>query len=316
MELHYNKEGFFKIMQLTDLHLGEVPSNQEDKKTYAGIKKTIETNTPDLILFTGDIVYSSKEQSAAKTKESLQQFIEFINSFEVPYAYTFGNHDAEVNVTREELHEVFAEHAKYAVNKKHSFFVGNRENYVIELLSSETNEVKQIFYVIDSGDYSHTKHSYYAWVLPEQISWFKEIGKNYKRNDGQKNNLIFQHIPLPEYWLASQNMNDGVFNEAMTTGSLSSSTETDPAQFSFENAVFSPEVNSGFFLEILLNEEVWGMFVGHDHDNSFDGIYKDIHLVYGQSSGYNTYGTEPKGARIIELSEKEQSVKTFPVFYE
>lgn len=313
MEIHYNNEGTFKILQLTDLHLGAVPSNESDQKTYEGIEKVIKKETPDLLIFTGDILYSLEEHQASNPKESLKHFITFINQFEIPYAYTFGNHDAEEKVTRSELHAVFDKYAKFLINKKHIYTVKDRENYVIELHGSKTKEVKQVFYVIDSGDYSQTDYSYYAWVLFEQISWLKEKTAFYKRKDGVKNDLIFQHIPIPEYWLASQNILDGKFNEAKTTGSFS---EINSEALDFQHAVFSPEINSGLFLEILLSNQIWGMFVGHDHDNSFDGIYKGIHLVYGQSSGYNTYGNEPKGARVIELKEFEQTVETYSVYYE
>lgn len=316
MDVRYNKNGQFKMIQFTDLHLGEYPINEKDKKTYIGMKKIINETIPDLLVFTGDIIYSMKEHQAPNPKESFQYFIQFINQFEIPYAVTFGNHDAEENITREELREIFEQQAKFSVSKKQNVIIENRENYVIELLGSQSDEAQQVFYVIDSGDYSKTAHSYYAWVLPDQVTWFRETAAMYKRKDYMKNDLVFQHIPLPEYWLASQNIVDGHFNEALNVNWSNTSSETDLSKFPFEHAVFSPEVNSGLFLEMLLNEEVWGMFVGHDHDNTFDGIYKDIHLVYGQSSGYNSYGSEPKGARVIELMEKEQTVKTYPVFYE
>lgn len=313
MKLRYTNEGAFKILQLTDLHLGAVPSNEWDQKTYAGMKKVIKETTPDLLVFTGDILYSLAKHRASNPKESLKHFIAFINQFKIPYAYTFGNHDAEEKVTRSELHAVFDKHAKYLVNKQHVYTVKDRENYVIELNGSKVDEVKQAFYVMDSGDYSHTDHSYYAWVLPEQIAWFKKKAVLYNQAAEGRHDLIFQHIPIPEYWLASQNIVAGVFNEVMTTGAFSG---INPEAFSFQQAVFSPEVNSGLFLEMLLSNQIWGMFVGHDHDNSFDGVYKGIHLVYGQSSGYNTYGNEPKGARVIELKEFEQTVETYSVYYE
>lgn len=318
MELYYNNHGKFRIIQLTDLHLGGYPSNEKDKQTYEDIKKIIKKQKPDLIIFTGDVIYSKDDHGTKNPKESFKQFITFINNLEVPSAVTFGNHDSEENITRQELRDIYQEYAIHQAKKKHVFLVENRENYILELIDSKTDQVKQILYIIDSGDYSNTDYSYYAWVLSEQIEWFKKMSEKYKKNDRVKRNLIFQHIPIPEYWLASQNILAGNFNEdvAMNLEWTEKTSNQKVEALPFKNGVFSPEINSGFFLQMLLNEEVWGMFVGHDHDNSFDGVYKGIHLVYGQSSGYNSYGSEPKGARMIELNNKDQTIKTYPVFYE
>lgn len=318
MELFYNKHGKFKIMQFTDLHLGKYPMQAKDQQTYENMKKTIQKYNPDLLIFTGDIIYSMDSHGAPNPKESFMNFITFINQFDIPSAVTFGNHDTEQKVDREELRTIYQKYAKYQAKKKHISLIENRENYILELMCTENNQVEQIFYIIDSGDYSNTDDSYYAWVLSEQIEWFKKTAEIYKRNDQVKRNLIFQHIPIPEYWLASQNILAGNFNESMAMNLewTEKGSEEKIESLPFKNGVFSPEINSGFFLQMLLNQEVWGMFVGHDHDNSFDGIYKGIHLVYGQSSGYNSYGSESKGARMIELDNKNQTIETYAVFYE
>lgn len=316
MELRYNAAGKFRIIQFTDLHLGSFPFNENDRKTLAGIEKGVEAYCPDLIVFTGDIIYSMNEHGATNPKESFTAFIAFANTLNTPYSVTFGNHDTEERVTRSELRSIYDEQGKHAVTKKHAVIIADRENYVIELLGSNNAEVKNIFYIIDSGDYSHTEHSYYAWVLPEQITWFNATAGKYKRSEAHKKNLIFQHIPIPEYWLASQNIIHGNFNEDIAMN-LNWSTKTNGPSFNlpFENGVFSPEINSGFFSNMVMDGEIWGMFVGHDHDNSFNGFYKGTHLVYGQSTGYNTYGSEPKGARIIDLFEENLNVDTYPIYF-
>lgn len=318
MELFYNKHGKFKIMQFTDLHLGKYPTQAKDQQTYENMKKTIQKYNPDLLIFTGDTIYSMDSHGAPNPKESFMNFITFINQFDIPSAVTFGNHDTEQKVDREELRTIYQKYAKHQAKKKHISLIENRENYILELMCTENSRVEQIFYIIDSGDYSNTDDSYYAWVLSEQIEWFKKTAEIYKRNDQVKRNLIFQHIPIPEYWLASQNILAGNFNESMAMNLewTEKGSEEKIESLPFKNGVFSPEINSGFFLQMLLNQEVWGMFVGHDHDNSFDGIYKGIHLVYGQSSGYNSYGSESKGARMIELDNKNQTIETYVVFYE
>lgn len=317
MVLRYNPTGKFRIMQFTDLHLGAFPFNENDKKTLLGIEKEVKTYHPDLLVFSGDIIYSMIEHGATNPEKSFSEFITFTDSLNIPYTVTFGNHDAEEQITRSELRDIFEKQAKNAVIKNHSAIIADRENFTIELLGSNSDEVKNVFYILDSGDYSNTEHSYYAWVLPEQISWFKATASYYKRPEPEKKDLIFQHIPIPEYWLASQSIIDGNFHESidMILNGINSMNEFGTSKISFDNGVYSPEINSGFFSELVMNGHIWGMFVGHDHDNSFNGLYKGIHLVYGQSTGYNTYGTEPKGTRVIDLFEEKAPIETFSTYF-
>ena len=47
-----------------------------------------------------------------------------------------------------------------------------------------------------------------------------------------------------------------------------------------------------------------GVFVGHDHNNSFVADYKGIKLCYTQGAGFNVYGPGyDRGVRIIDLDE-------------
>lgn len=318
MTLRYSEAGVFRIMQVTDLHLGSFPANENDQKTFADLRKMVLSQKPDLIIFTGDIIYSLEEHGVTEPEAVFTQFVDFINELKVSSAITFGNHDAEGGrTTRKILRQIYEDKALYKAEKSKSNLTDDRESYVLELKSSRTDEVKNAIFVLDSGAYSNTEYSYYAWLLPEQVSWYRKTAASYLQDDGIKRQLIFQHIPIPEYWLAAKAIKSGAFNESleMNKSWADINLEEDSQSFFGKNYVGSPEVNTGMFFEMLRNDETWGMFAGHDHDNSFVGLHKGIHLVYGQSSGYNTYGSEPKGVRMIELNEAEQLIKTYSVIY-
>lgn len=312
MEVRYKEDGSFRIIQYTDVHLGTYPFSQVDQKTLAGIKDSVINQNPDLIVFTGDIIYSLEDHGATNPQDSFKHFLNFLDDLEVPTAITLGNHDAEDKVTRTELVAMVEKNLTYQAKESNIFTVDERKNYTVQVLSSDGTQVKNLVYIMDSGDYSGTDHSYYAWILQDQIDWFKEVSQNYKREDGNKTDLIFLHIPLMEYWLAALDIQAGNFNEDMEMN-LSWLGQDQVKDFPFKNGVCSPELNSGFFMEIAKSDQVWGVFAGHDHDNNFDGLHKGVHLVYGQSTGYNSYGSEPKGARIIDLDEKTQEIKTYTI---
>ena len=54
-----------------------------------------------------------------------------------------------------------------------------------------------------------------------------------------------------------------------------------------------------------------GVFVGHDHDNNYVGLHKNIALGFGQVTGADAYGELERGGRVIELYEnKPNTFKT------
>ena len=66
-------------------------------------------------------------------------------------------------------------------------------------------------------------------------------------------------------------------------------------------------MNSGLFTAALERGDVRGMFVGHDHINSYVGNYHGIYLGYAANVGYQTYGLgggnndRLRGVRMFEL---------------
>lgn len=269
----------FKILQFTDTHFGVLPECQEDLKTYNLIDRTIRLVDPDLIVHTGDIIRS---EGIENPNEIFEKVMGFFDGYKIPLAITFGNHDSEDNTTRSELREIFDRTVEKKVQKKNSFIVGDRESYTVEIKSGE--DLVSVLYIIDSGDYDLNKYGTYAYLYPSQVDRFRKTSEGYKKGDGVKRSIVFQHIPLPEYRLAPYKIISGKCQET--------------------NAVVSsPNINTGLFANMLLNGETWGISVGHDHENNFHSLFQGLHLVYGNSSGYNAYGKLEKGATVFEITK-------------
>ena len=56
IHLRMNSDNHFKVMQLTDLHFGEVGQGHLDSETLTMIKSLILKEQPDFIAITGDVV--------------------------------------------------------------------------------------------------------------------------------------------------------------------------------------------------------------------------------------------------------------------
>lgn len=314
--LQFGTDKPFKIMQVTDTHLGSYPFSENDQLTLNHLRQAIIHLQPDLIVFTGDLIYSLKEHHAQNPLLSFERFIDYANQLNIPYVITFGNHDAEPGsgISRQQLWQLYLDKSSHQPQRLEEVWIGNRLSFVLPIYSATCGEIKTVCFIMDSGDYSGTDASYYAWIEPEQIAWFRRVLKIYKKPDGDSQYLMFQHIPLPEYWQAALSIQSGEWQEDV--GINLPGLSIDIADFPFPHFVASPEINTGLFYEMVRSKAIWGMFVGHDHDNNFRGLFKGIHLAYGQSSGYNTYGILPKGVRMIELTENLHPPRTYTVTYE
>ena len=280
------KNNTFKIVQFTDTHFGNLPHHEDDIRTFKLIDEILSKEKPDLIVHTGDIMWSDGVKDSDKV---FQIVMEYFDKYNIPLAITFGNHDSEEGINRSELREIYDRTISNKPEKKDSFIIDDKENYVISL--NENGNDLAYLYFIDSGADDWLRLGTYEWVLPEQVEWFRKTSDKYKKNDGVKRNIIFQHIPIPEYWQSKENILSGVQEET-------------------NEEISAPKINTGLFANMVLNGETWGMIVGHDHDNNFDSKLFDVHLAYANSSGYQAYGDLKKGATVIEITKNPFEIKT------
>ena len=96
LEIPENRD--YKILQLTDLHLGfGLFSHKKDKMALDAVTKIINRTSPDLIVFTGDIIFPFLPKAGTmNNKKQAERFIRFIDRFKIPYTLVFGNHDCEM----------------------------------------------------------------------------------------------------------------------------------------------------------------------------------------------------------------------------
>ncbi|OPA73298.1 hypothetical protein BVG16_29275 [Paenibacillus selenitireducens] len=85
--LQYRTNGIFKIVQLTDLHVGG-GDEAKDKRTLALTKRVIELEEPDLVIYSGDMLYGSEVKEPLATLRTIAAIPE---EMKVPFAIIFGN---------------------------------------------------------------------------------------------------------------------------------------------------------------------------------------------------------------------------------
>ena len=277
-ELRFNKDGKFKIVQFTDVHFKY--KNPASDIALERINQVLDEEQPDFVIFTGDVVYS------APADKGMLQVLEQVSKRKLPFVVTFGNHDNEQGMTREQLYDIIRQVPGNLMPDRGSVL---SPDYVLTVkASSDAKKDAAVLYCMDSHSYSPLKDvKGYAWLTFDQVNWYRQQSAAYTAQNGGKPlpALAFFHIPVPEYNEAASDEN------AILRGTR------------MEEAC-APKLNTGMFAAMKESGDVMGIFVGHDHDNDYAVMWKGILLAYGRFTGGNTeYNHLPNGARIIVLDE-------------
>ena len=185
------------------------------------------------------------------------------------------------------------------------------------------SELNLIFnlYLFDSG--TDAKGGGYEAFDKNIIEWYKKTRDELKEKNGNfVPSIVFQHIPLPEYYnvLKQVKKNEKGAIQAFRThkNEFYKLGDTCRKGDMLEEPPSIPDINNGEFDAISEKGDVLAVFVGHDHKNSFVGRYKNVDLGFTQSSGFNVYGNRTKrGVRCFVLDEsKPNSYETYTRTYE
>ena len=278
------KKGLFKIVQITDLHykLGVKASEQG----LACVREMVETEKPDLVVVTGDIIYSAPADS------TLSVVLKTFAQLGVPFCMTFGNHDYDFKTPAVALYNQMQK----TPNCVMPVLQGKNTDYSLPILSSNGKRTAAVLYCIDT----HNKPAIggiggYQWISHNQITWYRQRSMVYKQKNGGKPvpSLAFLHIPLPEFNYATANTQCPMYGSRL-------------------ERAYSPSINSGMFASIKEMGDIMGVFCGHDHDNDYAVSYFNVLLAHGRFSGGNTeYNHLKRGARVIVLKEGKREFDTW-----
>ncbi len=287
-ELRFDNDGKFKIVQFTDLHIKW--NDARSDTAFTCMRNTIEAEHPDLIVVTGDIIYSTP------ALENFTRVMEFLAQFDTPFAITFGNHDREFGASNAELLKIAMQTPNCVASDTEG--LSGDGNYVLEVRGNNGNEVKSVLYFLDSHQLSQLADKGvdgYAYVCRDQIEWYAQTSSKYASLNGgtPMPSLAFFHIPLPEY------------NQA-------ASCETATLRGIRREKACAPQLNTGLFAAMKEQGDIMGIFVGHDHDNDYAVNWHGILLAYGRFTGGPTeYNHLPNGARVITLTEGSRTIDSY-----
>lgn len=285
--LKFNKDKKFKIVQFTDLHVKYQDSRSDI--AFKRMNEVLDAEKPDLVIFTGDIIYSSPAEA------NIRNVLKVVSDRKIPFAVTFGNHDHEQGMSNDSLFKI-VQTIPYNITVDENPELSGVGNCALAVKSSDGSKDAAVLYCIDSHYYSTIPGvEGYDYIKSDQIEWYRQRSAGFTRENGGKPMpaLAFFHIPLPEYNQAAAYENAPIYGIR-------------------REKACSPELNSGIFTAMKEQGDVMGTFVGHDHDNDYATYWKGIMLAYGRFTGGPTeYIHIPNGARVIEMTEGARTFRTW-----
>ncbi len=304
--LRFNSDHKFKIMQIADTQ--EIPAVSPD--TLSLINNALDREKPDLVIFTGDQIkgYSKKfKKDPTIIEGTIDTLVEPIAKRNIPFMVTYGNHDAQCGVDNRGQYKFYAKYDNFiSGDLRNADDVGTAD---IQIYSSTEDKPVFELYIIDSHGKAKDGAGY-APVDKKQIEWYVSRREQLKAENGDYlPSLVFQHIPVPEFFDVIKKVPKGAKGAVPAYGAheneffvLNDETIAEGG-FMLESPA-SPDVNTGEFEAMSEKGDVLGIYVGHDHNNSFVVKYKGVDLGYTQGAGFNVYGPgENRGVRIFELDE-------------
>ncbi len=336
------------VLQLSDTQIidaSQCRDGRESSMSYYGpdkiearmtgfIRETVTAVNPDLILITGDLVYGEFDDKGT----SLLTLIDIMDSFQIPWAPVFGNHDNESKKGADWQSEQF-ENAKYCLFKQRTL-TGNG-NYTVGI--SQGGKLTRVFFMMDSNGGGHVSAESLAnghtTSSPgfglDQVDWFVTIGQVLNEWSPETKISFAFHIQIAMFETAYEKY--GFTNSNTADNPINIETHENRAETDF-GYIGSDLKGAWDQNNIIYNKMksigVDSIFVGHEHLNSASVVYDGVRFQFGQKISmydrcnwlkddgtivgvYNEVqnATPIMGGSVIVLSKEDGSIKDGYIYY-
>ncbi len=277
-----------------DEYLKWLPETKEEN-LYRYIRELIARTSPDLIIITGDITYGEFDDSG----KSLEEFVAFMDSFEIPWAPVYGNHDNETYIGIEKQNAMY-ENSKFGLFKKGEVF-GNG-NYSIGL--SFDGVLSRVICMMDSNGCGklHIPQGF----REDQLEWLKQTA-----NRCAVPLFCCFHIPTEDFsnaYISAGYQNAADTNDAWLSYELSRDKIARKGDFGKKDECFRGYADS--IMPTLKESRVDGVFAGHYHKINLSVVHEGIRFTMGLKTGlYDYHDREAMGGTLISVSRDGFAVK-------
>ncbi len=280
---------------------------------FSYMRKGVETVQPDLILTNGDNIYGEFDDDGSV----LTAWIAEMESYKIPWAPVFGNHDNESAKGAiwqcEQLEN--AEHCLF----KRGTTDGNG-NYTVGL--ERRGRLERVIYCMDSngcgGAFNPTQNGVLTsrQFTQNQLQWLdltaEKIEEEYEET---VNSSLLYHIPTTDFLTAEAakyGSNNSIYH-------LNLSMEAEEGDFGSKGEfpqTFSASYNGDSFHNLLKEHGMDSVFVGHEHNMNTSIQHDGIRYTYCvKTTAYDYHTPQQLGCTVIGVSHGEEA-NVYPYYFD
>lgn len=301
----------FKILQITDIHLGEAPDRDwgpiQDLDTWKALDAVIRAEAPiDLIVLSGDQLTANDCKDNATVY--YQQLGDFLTPYGIPWALIFGNHDDADYEARngQRFPPRYVREDLLAIDQGFSLSltqagpesIDGTTNYMLDIYrpyvgrspffgcQSRSSVAAQIL-LLDSGGGTIEKA-----ITDSQIEWVRG-----KIQQSTVPAVAFQHIPTKSHAFVGENVCQGLHDDGLD----------------------ALDYDGGIMETLSESERFFFLAVGHNHGNDYCCRYNNsfhtdsmLHVCFGRHSGHGGYGKWDRGCRVYMLEYDDPDETSHP----
>lgn len=324
VQLGYERKGApIRILQITDTQIidssqmrtpdrlrpDEVTAwspDRFDAQCGDHIRSLVAQARPDLIIITGDMVYGSFDDRGT----SLEYFCSLMDSFCIPWAPVWGNHDNEslkgIDWQCEQL-----ENSKYCLFKRGS--VSGNSNYSVGVAIGD--RVIRVLHMLDSNGCRRGNDERVIkqrGLYPDQLELVERNTQLITAAQGRSVPAFMAfHYPL-DIFEAAEYAKEYKTKDRQTYV-LGVDVAPKDGDFGFSLEEYHQLSTGDGFIDFIKRQNVDGVFVGHVHKNSASIKYEDIVWTFGLKTGqYDYHVTGSVGGTLITLMGEDFSVTHVP----
>lgn len=342
--LQFHESGKFRVLQLSDIQDGPKVSSD----TIRLITAAIDAARPDIVIFTGNQIagydgayaatfrkrtwrtplerirqneasHEQLDHARDLVRQSIGEFLQPLIDRGIPWVVTYGNHDSQCGLSREEMDAIYREfpgclNAESTASRpdlprtRSSSGLPDQRIYPCEagtlalpVMDVDRKHTVLGLAVVDSGDYARSG----GYGSPSGAA-LKFLGL--MPDVLHTRMMVFQHFPIPQYYrlLKSVPPNAAHAVEGYRVFSGHSyvldEDKTLPGSYLGEG-VSCPDADSGEYAILTNGDRYFAICAGHDHRNGFAGEVDGMLMVASPTCGFGSYGPAPArvAARLFEF---------------
>ena len=270
------------------------------------IRSLVAQARPDLIFITGDLVYGSFDDNGT----TLEYFCALMDSFEIPWAPVWGNHDNEsakgIVWQCKQL-----ENSKYCLFKKGA--VSGNSNYSVGIAVG--NKLVRVLHMVDSNGCRRGNEGEVIkqrGIYPDQLALIEENTSKIAEAQGRAV-PAFMAFHYPVDCFEEAEIAKGYKTENRQAYVLGVDVAPADGDFGFSLEKYDRVDTDGNFIEFIKKQNIDGVFVGHVHKNTTSISYKNVRWTFGLKSGqYDYHVAGSLGGTLVTLTGDDFTVTHIP----